>query len=66
MKYALASVTAKGQFTVPKAIREEVGVTPGDRVTLTIEEGAIVLKPMGRSIVAETAGSLAQHVRRRR
>ncbi len=66
MKYAIASVTAKGQFTVPKAIRETVGIKPGDRVTLCVQDGAIVLKPLGRSIVAETAGSRAKHVRRRR
>ncbi len=47
MKYVLATVTAKGQFTIPKAIREQIGITPGDRVTLTVAKGAIVLRPIG-------------------
>jgi AbrB family looped-hinge helix DNA binding protein len=58
------TVSSKRQFTIPKAIREQLGVKPGDRVAVTVEDGMMVLAPIG-DIVAETAGSLARYVRRR-
>lgn len=60
------TVSDKGQLTIPKAIREQLGIAPGDRVILTVAGGAIVLTPLRDSIVAQTAGSLAGYVRRRR
>lgn len=66
MKYFTATLSSKGQITIPKAIRERLGITAGDRVVLTVEDGAIVLRPLHGSIVAETAGSLAEYVRWRR
>ena len=43
-----ATVTSKGQITIPKAIRELLGVRPGDRVVF-------VRRPAGEVVVeAET------------
>jgi antitoxin PrlF len=40
-----ATVTYKGQITLPKAVREQLGVRPGDRVSFReIEGGAIVVE----------------------
>ena len=34
-----AKVMAKGQVTIPKDIREILGITSGDRVTFVVENG---------------------------
>ena len=40
-----ATITFKGQITLPKAVREQLGVRPGDRVSFReIEGGAIVVE----------------------
>jgi AbrB family looped-hinge helix DNA binding protein len=61
----MATVSSKRQFTIPKVIREQLGIKPGDKVAVTVERGMIVVTPIG-SIVAETAGGLAKYTRRRR
>lgn len=41
-----ATVTAKGQITIPKAIRDELGVREGDRVAFRVlEDGRVVVEP---------------------
>ncbi len=40
-----ATITYKGQITLPKAVREQLGVRPGDRISFReIEGGAIVVE----------------------
>ena len=38
-----AKVMSKGQVTIPKNIREVLGVDTGDRVTFVVEDGKIVV-----------------------
>ena len=38
-----AKVMSKGQVTIPKKIREILGVTKGDRITFIVEDGQIVI-----------------------
>ena len=38
-----AKVMAKGQVTIPKDIREILGVSCGDRITLVVENGSVRL-----------------------
>ena len=38
-----AKVMAKGQITIPKDIREILGVSSGDRVTFVVENGSVRL-----------------------
>ena len=38
-----AKVTSKGQVTIPKAVREALGVQPGDDVLFRVVEGHAVL-----------------------
>jgi antitoxin PrlF len=41
-----AAITAKGQATIPKAIRERLGVKPGDRIKFFVHpDGTVVLLP---------------------
>ncbi len=42
----LATITAKGQMTLPKPIRDHLGVKPGDKVKLFVNpDGTVVLLP---------------------
>ena len=38
-----ATVTSKGQITLPKAIRDALGLRPGDRVYFRLHDGRAVL-----------------------
>lgn len=40
-----ASLTSKGQVTIPKAIRELLNVKTGDRLEFVVEGDQVVLKP---------------------
>ena len=40
-------LTSKGQVVIPKSIRDRLKVIPGTELTVTLEEGCIVLNPMG-------------------
>ena len=50
-----AAITTKGQATIPKAIRERLGVKPGDRIKFFVRpDGSVVLLP--KRPVAELRG----------
>jgi antitoxin PrlF len=38
---ATSRMTAKGQITIPKALRERLGLLPGDEVEFVEEEGGL-------------------------
>jgi antitoxin PrlF len=41
-----SAITSKGQATIPKAIREHLGLRPGDRVKFFLHpDGSVVLLP---------------------
>jgi antitoxin PrlF len=41
-----SALTAKGQATIPKAIRQHLGVKPGDRIKFFVHpDGSVVLLP---------------------
>jgi len=41
-----SAITAKGQATIPKAIREHLGLKPGDRIKFFVHpDGSVVLLP---------------------
>jgi len=41
-----SAITVKGQATIPKAIREHLGLKPGDRVKFFLNpDGSVVLLP---------------------
>ena len=44
MTIDIATVTAKGQVTVPKAIREALGMRQGDRLSWEVDNGAARVK----------------------
>ena len=51
MDVSVGSVTSKGQVTIPKEIREALGLRQGDRVVFTIEgERAVIRKVSGEKL----------------
>jgi antitoxin PrlF len=54
------TLTSKGQVTVPREIRERLGLTSGDKLAFTLlSDGTIVVRPKTRSM-AELAGILTR------
>jgi antitoxin PrlF len=46
------SVTSKGQVTIPKKVREALGITPGSEVEFDISGGAARLKLVKRQVAS--------------
>jgi len=43
---AVSTLTAKGQTTIPKAIRDHLKLRPGNRIDFVVEgDGRVVLRP---------------------
>lgn len=53
-----AILTSKGQLTVPKDVRERLGLKRGDRVVFEFEEDSVRLKVEKRMSLEELRGSL--------
>ena len=54
---ASSSMTSKGQVTVPKRIRDELGLRPGDRIAFSMENGRVTLRKANPSL-KDLMGSL--------
>ena len=53
-----ATLTSKGQTTIPKEIRDSLGMKPGDRITFTLMPDGTVLMRVKRKSMMEFAGVL--------
>lgn len=58
----VATVSSKGQITIPKDIQNRLHMQTNSKVMLYPEQDFLVIKPLQQSIVDQTAGSLAQYV----
>jgi bifunctional DNA-binding transcriptional regulator/antitoxin component of YhaV-PrlF toxin-antitoxin module len=54
----MSTLTSKGQTTVPREVREVLGLGPRQRIVYEIEKGSVRMKAAGGSLMA-AAGSLA-------
>jgi AbrB family looped-hinge helix DNA binding protein len=55
-----STLTAKGQTTIPKEIREILGLEPGDKLTFTaLSDGTVVMRAKTRKLL-DLAGSLTR------
>jgi antitoxin PrlF len=55
---AKATVTYKGQITLPKAVREQLGVQAGDRVSFREIEGGVIVVEADTVDLMELRGSI--------
>ena len=53
-----ATLTSKGQTTIPKEIRDSLGMKPGDRMTFTLMPDSTVVMRVKSKSVTELAGML--------
>ena len=51
-----ARITSQGQITVPKAVRDAIGVGPGDELEFEPAADGYILRPRRRRSVLEFAG----------
>jgi AbrB family looped-hinge helix DNA binding protein len=59
-----ATVTTKGQITIPKDVREHLGVETGDRISFVVRpDGTVLVTPLTRH-VRELGGLLHRSNRR--
>ncbi|HMR50826.1 MAG TPA: AbrB/MazE/SpoVT family DNA-binding domain-containing protein [Arachnia sp.] len=45
---ATVRLSSKGQLTLPVAVREQLGLEQGDALELTVQDGQLLLSPVGR------------------
>jgi AbrB family looped-hinge helix DNA binding protein len=53
-----ATLTSKGQTTIPKEIRDGLGMKPGDRISFTLMPDGTAIMRVKRKSVMELAGVL--------
>jgi AbrB family looped-hinge helix DNA binding protein len=59
-----ATLTSKGQTTIPKDIRDSLGMKSGDRIMFTLMPDGTVLMRLKNKSVMSLAGSLRKRGRR--
>lgn len=59
-----ATLTSKGQTTIPKAIRDSLSMKAGDRMTFTLMPDATVVMRVKSKRVADLAGVLRKKGRK--
>ena len=56
-----STLTSKGQTTIPKEIRDRLGLVPGDRMTFTLlGDGTVLMRVKNKSIL-DVAGRLRRN-----
>ncbi len=56
----VTTLTSKGQVTVPREIRDRLGLKSGDKMAFTLlSDGTVVMRPKTRRL-ADLAGSLSR------
>jgi AbrB family looped-hinge helix DNA binding protein len=51
-----ARITSKSQITIPKDVRERLGVEPGDTLEFQFEDDRLVVRPIRRRRLEEFRG----------
>jgi len=59
-----ATLTSKGQTTIPKEIRDGLGMKPGDRMTFTLMPDSTVIMRVKGKRVSDLAGMLRKKGRK--
>jgi AbrB family looped-hinge helix DNA binding protein len=60
MANRITTVSSKGQFVIPAEIRASLGIEPGTRISVTLQDSRIVLEPVSEELVDKTRGLFAR------
>lgn len=60
-----ATLTSKGQTTIPKQIRDRLGMKPGDRMNFTLMPDGVVLLRVKNKHLTDLAGILHKKGRKK-
>jgi AbrB family looped-hinge helix DNA binding protein len=60
-----ATLSSKGQITVPKAVRDALGLKSGDAIDFVIKDGQAILRPRKVWTIDDLAGCLNQYARKK-
>jgi AbrB family looped-hinge helix DNA binding protein len=64
MKETLATITSKGQVTIPAEVRRYLGVTTSDRIAFVVgPKGGVIIKVPRYRDVNSLAGAAGSHTR---
>jgi AbrB family looped-hinge helix DNA binding protein len=58
-----STITSKGQVTIPKAVRDRLGLKPGDRVVFTVLQDGTTIMRVKTTSIEDLAGLLHQEGR---
>ena len=58
----IVTLSSKNQITIPKEALEELQLIPQRKLLIRYQKDKIVLEPIRKSIVEETAGSLKKYI----
>ena len=56
---AVATVTSKGQITVPAAVRKALKISPGDRLVFTMDGDTVVVTVVPNRTASELYGTIS-------
>ena len=51
MANMLVRLSSKGQLVIPKSVRQELGLEPGDQFHMEVEDDRLVLEPVAHSAI---------------
>ena len=58
----IVTLSSKNQITLPVALLQLFGIQPKSRLIVQAKDDVIVMKPIKKSVVEETAGILSKYV----
>jgi AbrB family looped-hinge helix DNA binding protein len=58
-----STISSKGQVTLPKAVRDALGLKSGDGVNFVVKDGQAILKPVKVWTIDDLAGCLKQYAK---
>jgi bifunctional DNA-binding transcriptional regulator/antitoxin component of YhaV-PrlF toxin-antitoxin module len=56
---SIATINGEGELVIPESILQVLGVTPGTRVSLSVKEDQIILRPITAKFVDSLRGRFA-------
>jgi AbrB family looped-hinge helix DNA binding protein len=59
MDTQMLTISTKGQLVIPADVRAELGIQPGSRIALTVENARIILQPVNKHLTAKLRGRFA-------